>query len=235
MVDIVEIGLLIFVVSLLLWPRQSAFAAFMSARNAWIIDSCALIDGRILNLAKADFGPGTVIIPQFVLRELQLLADKADASKRERARFGLDIAQSLQALPNLRIKVDQALIETKNTIDDKLIQLAKKRKAALYTVDLNLNKVASMEGVRVLNVHELAHLLRPIVLPGEILEVKIIQKGEGRDQGVGYLEDGTMVVVEHAAKFVSHTVHATVVRMHHTAAGRMIFATRIPKTRLSRN
>jgi len=155
---------------------------------------------------------------------LQLLADGSDSQKRERARFGLDIARQLQdSLPSGRVSIDRSAFDPAKLNDDKLVLLAKKLKARLYTTDYNLSKVAAVEGVTVLNVNELAQDLRPITLPGEELKVKIIQKGSNRDQGVGYLDDGTMIVVDGAAQFVGSVIPVAVSRMHQTVAGRMVF------------
>lgn len=191
--------------------------------NAVILDSCALIDGRIVDLATAGFTPDTLIVPAFILRELQLLADSADSQKRERARYGLDIVKSLQELSRVDVVVDQ-VNPNEDTVDNKLINLAKKRGAGLYTTDFNLAKVAVVEGVSVLNVHELSQKLKPNFLPGEQLKVKIIQKGSSRGQGVGYTDDGTMVVVDQAQKLIGKTVVVVVDRMINTMAGKMMFA-----------
>lgn len=187
-----------------------------------ILDSCALIDGRIVDLARTGFVSDELIIPKFILRELQLLADGKDAHKRERARFGLEIAAELQEYSWVKVSVDESNIP--GATDDKLVRLAKKRGAVLCTTDYNLNKVAAVESVRTLNVNELAQALRPVTLPGEVLEVKIVQKGSNNDQGVGYLEDGTMIVVDGAAKSIGATASVVVDRMHQTVAGKMVFA-----------
>lgn len=187
-----------------------------------ILDSCALIDGRIVDLVRTGFVSDELIIPKFILRELQLLADGKDAHKRERARFGLEIAAELREYSWAKVSVDESNIP--GATDDKLVRLAKKRGAVLCTTDYNLNKVATVESVRTLNVNELAQTLRPVTLPGEVLEVKIVQKGSNNDQGVGYLEDGTMIVVDGGAKFVGATTKVTVDRMHQTVAGKMVFA-----------
>ena len=192
-----------------------------------ILDSCALIDGRIVELVNAGFISAELVVPRFILKELQLLADGHDSQKRERARFGLDIANALQSNNNAEFSIDtQDFPETKKT-DDKLILLAQKLSANLYTTDYNLNKVATVEGVKVLNINELALTMRPLILPGEKKQVKIIQKGSGRGQGVGYLEDGTMVVVENAIKLIGNTVEVEVSRYHQSEAGKMIFASAI--------
>lgn len=187
-----------------------------------ILDSCALIDGRIVDLVRTGFVSDELIIPKFILRELQLLADGKDAHKRERARFGLEIAAELQEYSWAKVSVDESNIP--GATDDKLVRLAKKRGAVLCTTDYNLNKVAAVESVRTLNVNELAQTLRPVTLPGEVVSVKILQKGSNGDQGVGYLEDGTMIVVDGAAKSVGSSLSVVVDRMHQTVAGKMVFA-----------
>lgn len=188
-----------------------------------ILDSCALIDGRIVEIVRAGFVADELVIPQFILSELQLLADGNDSHKRERARYGLDIAHELQDSAPMRVTIERTALPGITATDDKLVALAKKIKAQLYTTDYNLGKVAAVEGVQVLNVNELAQALRPITLPGETLTIKIIQKGSNRDQGVGYLEDGTMIVIEGGARFVGRSMPVTVTRMHQTVAGKMVF------------
>ncbi|MCA9333164.1 TRAM domain-containing protein [Candidatus Saccharibacteria bacterium] len=189
-----------------------------------ILDTCALIDGRIVDLAKSGFVPDTLVIPEFILRELQFLADGNDSHKRERARFGLDVVKELQSSKYSSVMIGRDQIVYKQKVDDKLIELSKKMKAELYTTDYNLSKLAEIEGVRILNVNELAQQLRPIALPGERKKVKIVQKGSNPKQGVGYLEDGTMVVVDGAAKMIGKTINCEVSRIHQTVAGKMIFA-----------
>lgn len=188
-----------------------------------IVDSCALIDGRIVDLAKLGFLHNDIVIPEFVIAELQMLADGGDSHKRERARYGLEVVQQLQNEPDLEVLIGR-YGDAGATIDEKLILAAKADKAALFTNDFNLNQVASIEGVQVLNINELSHALRPHVLPSEKLMVKIVQPGSNRDQGVGYLDDGTMIVVDGALRDVGAMVEATVTRTHQTVAGKMIFA-----------
>lgn len=195
-----------------------------SGRQRTILDTCALIDGRILELCANGFMPGQIIIPQFILSELQQLADGGDAYKRERARFGLEVVQRLQSLEGVNVAIDNHDFPSIKEVDDKLVALAQKLSARLYTTDYNLNKVADIKGVLVLNVNELAGSLRPVALPGEGTSVKIIQKGSNKNQGVGYLGDGTMVVVDGAAAKIGQNVEVTVTRTHQTVAGKMLFA-----------
>jgi uncharacterized protein YacL len=189
-----------------------------------VMDTSTLIDGRILDVVKSGFLQQKIIVPKIVLRELQLLADGRDAHKRERARLGLDVVTELQQLKTTNVEIDDYGFSKSQLTDDLILQLAVKRNASLCTTDFNLNKVAVVEGVSVLNVNELAQVLRPKMLPGETVEVKIIQKGESASQGVGYLDDGTMVVVDGAGRLKNKTVHAKVERMIQTKAGKMIFA-----------
>jgi uncharacterized protein YacL len=194
-----------------------------------LLDSCALIDGRIVELARLGFMPFDLAVPEFVIAELQFLADGNDAHKRERARFGLEVVQQLQQEPTVSLKIERTKVAAKTT-DDKLVRLAKKIGADLYTTDFNLNQVASIEGVRVLNVNELSHALRPIALPGETFEVKVLQAGSNRDQGVGYLEDGTMIVIDNGRRDMGKKVRVRVTRTHQTIAGKMLFAQKLSDT-----
>jgi uncharacterized protein YacL len=232
MTDAIQIILLVLVLWLLVTARgEPAMRLFSRRRRKVVLDSCGLIDGRIIEVLNSGFITGELVIPQFILSELQTLADGRDSHKRERARFGLDIAHQLQDAQQIAVTIDRTVLPQASATDDKLILLAKKLNAALYTTDYNLSKVAAVEGVTVLNVNELAQGLRPITLPGEALSIKIIQKGSSREQGVGYLEDGTMIVVDGAARYVGRTVPITVTRMHQTVAGKMVFGqVRLPQT-----
>lgn len=224
MIEIIQTLLLIIVLGLLvmkLRPHENLKPPQKSRKV--ILDTCALIDGRVLELNRSGFVPDELIVPEFVLHELQMLADGADAHKRERARYGLDVVKELQDSKDCTVTIDATDFERQPN-DDKLVELALKLKAPLYTTDFNLNKLADIKGVRVLNVNELAQNLRPVALPGEQKRVKILQKGSNPKQGVGYLEDGTMLVVDNAAKFVGKTVAVEVTRVHQTVAGKMLFA-----------
>lgn len=223
--NVIIIGLLIFVVLLLLQAQgYTSFSFLKSRKRKIILDSCALIDGRIVDLVRTGFVADELVIPRFILSELQMLADGNDAHKRERARFGLEVAAELREYSWAHVTVDETKIPGMPAVDDRLVALAKKLQASLCTTDYNLNKVASVESIKVLNINDLAQGLRPSVLPGEKLDLKIMQKGSNPQQGVGYLEDGTMVVVEGAAKAVGTKVSITVDKMHQTVAGRMVFA-----------
>lgn len=223
MVQLLQTVLLIFIAWFLVSQKTGRFADLFGKQRKIILDSCALIDGRIVQIVGNGFVADELIIPQFIINELQMLADGNDSHKRERARFGLDIANQLQDTSPVKVTIDRSVFPNAPAIDDRLVLLAKKISGQLYTTDYNLGKVAAVEGVKVLNVNELAQSLRPITLPGETLKIKIIQKGSNRDQGVGYLEDGTMIVVDGAARFVGKHVPVTVTRMHQTVAGKMVF------------
>lgn len=198
-----------------------------SNQQTIILDTCALIDGRIVEIARAGFVPQSIVIPQFVIAELQFLADQGDSHKRERARFGLDVIRTLQDLRRSTVTIAREQFKDIKEVDDKLIALAKQygAGAVLYTTDYNLNKVAQIEGVTVLNVNELAQALRPNWLPGERVEIKIIQVGQDNRQGVGYLDDGTMVVVEDGGRKIGQRLTVECKRMLQTQAGKMMFAT----------
>jgi len=190
-----------------------------------VLDTSGIIDGRIVEIAKAGFVPQNVVVPQFVIAELQFLADHGDTHKRERARYGLDIIRELQDVRRIDVTIAREKFEHIREVDDKLVALAVQNGAYLYTTDFNLNKVAQIEGVSVLNVNELAHALRPNLLPGERVSIKLTQVGQDKTQGVGYLGDGTMVVVEQASRYVGQQVQANCTRILQTQAGKMMFAT----------
>jgi uncharacterized protein YacL len=225
MINYIEVALLLVIIGLLLKKQNSKTEIRNTKKGGEVIlDTCALIDGRIVELTSNGFLAGRVVIPEFILSELQHLADGSDAHKRERARFGLEVVQQLQTNDELDVVVDTSDFADITHVDDKLVALAQKRQAPLYTTDYNLNKVADIKGVKVLNVNELAQQLRPLALPGETKTVKIVQKGSSKNQGVGYLDDGTMVVVDGAARSVGKMVTCEVTRIHQTVAGKMIFA-----------
>lgn len=223
MIDIIQTILLIAIAWFLVKGNGPWLSWPFGKQRKLVLDSCALIDGRIVEIVDSHFIADELVIPQFIINELQLLADGNDSHKRERARYGLDIAHQLQDSAPNRVTIERTVFPGAPTTDDKLVLLAKKLNAQLYTTDYNLGKVAAVEGVPVLNVNELAQALRPITLPGETLKIKIIQKGSNRDQGVGYLDDGTMIVVDNAARHVGKVVPVTVMRMHQTVAGKMVF------------
>ena len=191
--------------------------------QARILDTSVIIDGRVVDIAKAGFLNGTMVVPRFVLGELQAIADSADTMKRSRGRRGLDVLNSLQRLDNVRVEItDQDFPEIMG-VDAKLTALSKISGMPLMTNDFNLNKVAEIQGVSILNINELASALKPVVLPGEEMHVKIIREGKEPGQGVGYLDDGTMVVVEHGKKKVGAEAAVIATSVLQTPAGKMIF------------
>lgn len=189
-----------------------------------ILDTSVIIDGRIADISQTKFLEGRFIIPRFVLRELQHIADASDSLKRNRGRRGLDILSKMQKMPALDIKIDEEDFPEIAEVDAKLVKLAKVLEAKIVTNDFNLNKVAQIQGIKVLNINELANALRPVVLPGEMLEIKLVREGKEQNQAVAYLDDGTMVVVEDAQKLIGRTVKVTITSVLQTTAGRMIFA-----------
>ncbi len=190
-----------------------------------LLDTSVIIDGRIADISRTGFLDGVLTIPRFVLNELQHIADSSDALRRNRGRRGLDMLNKLQKDSVVPIRITDMDVEDVREVDDKLVRLAKQQHAPVLTNDFNLNKVAELQGVRVLNVNELANALRAIVLPGENMHVKLVQEGKELGQGVAYLDDGTMVVVENGKKFIGSSIDVTVTRMLQTNQGRMIFAT----------
>lgn len=221
--DYIQIALLAIILALVVQQRSQKSNRPSTKSKKMVLDTCALIDGRIVELVKLGFVPDQLVVPEFIVHELQMLADGGDAHKRERARFGLDVVKELQESDTVEVIIDDS-VQTKQPTDDKLVTLAKKLNTGLYTTDYNLNKVADIQGVKVLNVNELAQQLRPIALPGEKKVIKILQKGSNPKQGVGYLEDGTMVVVDDAASQIGKLVEVEVTRAHQTVAGKMLFA-----------
>jgi uncharacterized protein YacL len=194
-----------------------------AAHQIKILDTSVIIDGRIVEVAETGFLDGTIVIPQFVLRELQLVADSADSMKRNRGRRGLDMLQRIQKNADLRVQIVEEDFPQVKEVDMKLIELAKLISGKIVTNDFNLNKVAQLHGVDVLNINELANALRPVVLPGETMKVFILKEGKEHNQGVAYLDDGTMVVVDNARKLISRNVEITVTSVLQTTAGKMIF------------
>jgi uncharacterized protein YacL len=188
-----------------------------------ILDTSVIIDGRIADIADTGFLDGTLVIPQFVLRELQMVADSGDSMKRNRGRRGLDILQRIQKMAHLNVQILEDDFPNVREVDMKLIELAKMYDCKIVTNDFNLNKVAQLHGVEVLNINELANALKPIVLPGETMRVFILKEGKEYNQGVAYLDDGTMVVVDNAKRMISKTIDIGVTSVLQTTAGKMIF------------
>jgi uncharacterized protein YacL len=195
-----------------------------STRHSFnILDTSVIIDGRIADIAETGFLDGTLVIPQFVLRELQLVADSADSMKRNRGRRGLDILQRIQKMPQLKIQIMEDDFPNIRDVDMKLVELGKLYSCKVVTNDFNLNKVAQLHGVEILNINELANALKPIGLPGETMRVFRLKEGKEYNQGVAYLDDGTMVVVDNARKMISKTIDVGVTSVLQTTAGKMIF------------
>jgi uncharacterized protein YacL len=196
-----------------------------SNSQAVVIDTSAVIDGRIVDIGRTGFILGTLVVPRFILDELQGIADSPDAMRRNRGRRGLEMLAALQKDSVSPVTIDEATYPEVNEVDAKLVAYARDHNAAILTNDFNLNRVAELQGIRVLNINELANAVKAVVHPGEELAVKIIQEGKEPGQGVGYLEDGTMIVVEGGSKFMETEIGITVTRVLQTVAGRMIFAT----------
>jgi uncharacterized protein YacL len=199
-----------------------ANVAVASGGTPKVLDTSVIIDGRILDIVNSGFLDGPLLLPRFVLRELQNIADSSDAMRRTRGRRGLDVLTKLQALSPLEIV--ERDFDTVAEVDAKLVLLARERGGKLVTNDFNLNRVANVEGVPVLNINELANAVKPVLLPGEELRVALVKEGKEPHQGVGYLDDGTMIVVENGRRQVGETVDVAVTSALQTAAGRMIFA-----------
>ena len=192
-------------------------------RQPKILDTSVIIDGRVADICEAYFLEGVLVVPQFVLRELQLVADSADSLKRQRGRRGLEVLQRMQKMPNLDVEIAEDDFPQIAEVDMKLIELAKRYDAKIVTNDYNLNKVATLQGLEVMNVNQLANALKPVVLPGEAMRVFILREGKEYNQGVAYLDDGTMVVVDGGRRAINKTVDIIVTSVHQTTAGKMIF------------
>jgi uncharacterized protein YacL len=188
-----------------------------------VLDTSVIIDGRIADICETGFMDGTIVIPQFVLKELQLVADSSDSMKRNRGRRGLDILQKVQKMAGVEVTISDMDFPEVREVDLKLIELARTLQGKIVTNDFNLNKVAQLRGVEVLNINELANSLKPVVLPGEIMKVFILKEGKEYNQGVAYLDDGTMVVVDNARKMIGKTIDVVVTSVLQTTAGKMIF------------
>ena len=199
------------------------FRGTTTVRSFKILDTSVIIDGRVADICETGFMDGTMVIPQFVLKELQQVADSADSLKRNRGRRGLDILQKIRKMSGIDVNISEVDFPDVKEVDLKLIELAKVQNAKIVTNDFNLNKVAQLQGVQVLNINELANALKPVVLPGEFMRVFILKEGKEYNQGVAYLDDGTMVVVDNARKLIGKNVDVTVTSVLQTTAGKMIF------------
>jgi uncharacterized protein YacL len=189
-----------------------------------LLDTSVIIDGRVSDIAKTGFLPGTLLIPRFVLNELQYIADSPDGLRRQRGRRGMEVLAELQKLPNILVRISDINAEGVREVDDKLVVLARQLKCPILTNDYNLNRVAELQGVTILNINELANAVKSVVLPSERMNLNIFQEGKEFGQGVGYMEDGTMVVVENGHDYIGEYKDVVVTKVLQTAAGRMVFA-----------
>ncbi len=189
-----------------------------------LLDTSVIIDGRVADIARTGFLPGTLLIPRFVLNELQYIADSPDGLRRQRGRRGMEVLAELQKLPNILVRISDINAEGVREVDDKLVVLAKQLKCPILTNDYNLNKIAELQGVTILNINELSNAVKSVVLPAERMTLNIFQEGKEHGQGVGYMDDGTMVVVENGHDYIGEYKEVVVTKVLQTAAGRMIFA-----------
>jgi uncharacterized protein YacL len=189
-----------------------------------LLDTSVIIDGRVADIAKTGFLPGTLLIPRFVLNELQYIADSPDGLRRQRGRRGMEVLADLQKQPNILVRISDINAEGVREVDDKLVVLARQLKCPILTNDYNLNRVAELQGVTILNINELANAVKSVVLPSERMTLNIFQEGKEFGQGVGYMDDGTMVVVENGHDYIGEYKEVVVTKVLQTAAGRMIFA-----------
>jgi len=199
-------------------------AAWGQGSRTILLDTSVIIDGRVADIAKTGFLPGTLLIPRFVLNELQYIADSADSLRRQRGRRGMEVLSELQKVSAVSVRISDIDVEGVREVDDKLVILARQLKCPILTNDYNLNRVAELQGVVILNINELANAVKSVVLPGETMGIAIIQEGKEMNQGVGYMDDGTMVVVEGGNRYIGQTKAVNVTKVLQTAAGRMIFA-----------
>jgi len=209
------------------------FRAAGPQRRYRILDTSVIIDGRVADICETGFLDGTLVVPQFVLKELQLVADSSDSLKRNRGRRGLDILQKIQKMAGIDVTISDVDFPDVREVDSKLIELARTLQGKIVTNDFNLNKVAQLRGVEVLNINELANSLKPVVLPGEFMKVFILKEGKEYNQGVAYLDDGTMVVVDNARKMIGRNIDVVVTSVLQTTAGKMIFGRHIEASALA--
>ncbi|MGX8178775.1 PIN domain-containing protein [Exiguobacterium artemiae] len=204
--------------------KKAAEPVVVEKSNSKVLDTSVIIDGRITDIAKTGFVEGKLIVPQFVIGELQYIADSSDTLKRNRGRRGLDVLKELQSIPGMEVEIYDGDFEDVPEVDIKLIKLAELIKGIVVTNDYNLNKVCEVRNVRVLNINDLANAVKQVVIPGEEMTVLVIKEGKEQKQGIAYLEDGTMVVVEEGKHLISKTIGVVVTSVLQTSAGRMIFA-----------
>lgn len=212
------------------FPRGNSEHTSDAGGSGWaesrtiLLDTSVIIDGRIADIARTGFLPGSLLIPRFVLNELQYIADSADSMRRQRGRRGMEVLSQLQKEPTIPVRISDIDVEGIREVDDKLITLARQLRCPILTNDYNLNRVAELQGVTILNVNELANAVKSVLLPGEILNIRVIQEGKEAGQGVGYMDDGTMVVIENGQRCLNQQLNVIVTKVLQTAAGRMIFA-----------
>ncbi len=204
--------------------REEGGESNPSQNRTVLLDTSVIIDGRVADIAKTGFLPGTLLIPRFVLNELQYIADSSDNLRRARGRRGMEVLSELQKASSVVVRISDIDVEGVREVDDKLVILARQLKCPILTNDYNLNRVAELQGVSILNINELANSVKSVVLPGESMTISIIQEGKESNQGVGYMDDGTMVVIENGNRLIGQTRDVTVTKVLQTAAGRMIFA-----------
>ncbi|MCC6905234.1 MAG: PIN domain nuclease [Anaerolineae bacterium] len=196
----------------------------LTASRKVLLDTSVIIDGRIADISQTGFIMGPMLVPRFILNELQFIADSSDPLRRQRGRRGISILNDLQKKSKVPIEISDVDVEGIDSADEKLIILAKQMRCAIVTNDYNLNRIAELQGILVLNINELTNAVKAVYMPGEDMMIEIVQRGREHGQGIGYLDDGTMVVVEDGVRYMNQTVQATVTRALQTAAGRMIFA-----------
>lgn len=204
-------------------PAGETAANYAESRTI-LLDTSVIIDGRIADIARTGFLPGSLLIPRFVLNELQYIADSPDSLRRQRGRRGMEVLSQLQKEPIIPVRISDIDVEGVRDVDDKLVILARQLRCPILTNDYNLNRIAELQGVSVLNVNELANAVKSVLLPGEALSVRVIQEGKESGQGVAYMDDGTMVVVESGRDYMNQEILVMVTKVLQTAAGRMIFA-----------
>ena len=209
------------------WLDPNYFLGFFKEKRVSstnkILDTSVIIDGRIADICDTAFIEGTLVVPQFVLKELQLVADSTDSLKRQRGRRGLEVLDHLQKLSQVSVVISEIDFPDIKDVDSKIIELAKQLDAKIITNDFNLNKVAQLQGIPVFNINELANAMKPVVLPGETMKVFILKEGKEKDQGIAYLDDGTMVVVDNSRKMIGQNIDITVTSVLQTTVGKMIF------------
>jgi uncharacterized protein YacL len=189
-----------------------------------LLDTSVIIDGRIADITRTGFIPGSLLIPRFVLNELQYIADSSDPMRRQRGRRGMEVLAELQKEPLIPVRISDIDVEGVREVDDKLVVLARQMRCPILTNDYNLNRIAELQGVTILNINELANAVKSVLLPGELMQIKVIQEGRESGQGVAYMDDGTMVVVENGRDYLNKDIAVMVTKVLQTAAGRMIFA-----------